>query len=399
MMLGIRAPIRSAVLGTPEMVQSSQQRSALMKRRDSKRALSAVSVADSSWLGSYEKQRNRQGEQDATVSNRQKFRDIPIDEQVLEHIHATGVSLNGKGARKKLSARMKRENRAKLDTAEREYPLYGVRPEPMVTFFGYNRSTKASLRAQVSSFDEVPSPLPDEPEVAFAGRSNVGKSSLINCVTVSTAAKKSDRPGKTQSINFHRLAGRLCIVDLPGYGFAHASAQRVAEWNQLMDAYLSGRPSLRKVYVVADARVGLKQADKEMISFLHSHKLKVSIVLNKADALKAADLARMHAIVRDFMASFRNANKSVFIVSASTGGGMQDLAKDIIGLASPDTLKEIKSAESKARNRARIVAERKAASSRFSQSKTQQPAKRASLGKNEQNGQKKARGPPRGRRR
>ena len=332
-------------------------------QRINRRSLSVtVSSSSSGWLGSYGSPSDHTDNANKT-SNRQRFREIPISNKTLKHIESSSLCTPLRSSRKHLAQRMRRTNRSHTDAAEDTYPLFGQRSEPLVTFFGKSRDTKARLSTQARSEDDVPSPSLNEPEIAFAGRSNVGKSSLINCVTMSSTAKKSDRPGKTQSINFHRLAGRATIVDLPGYGFAFASDERIAAWNELMDAYLSARPSLRKVYLIADARVGLKQSDKEMLTFLHSHKLKVSVVLNKVDSLKPVDLARMHALVQDFMSSLKGANKTVFMVSAATGAGMQEVCKDVVGVAQPQTLKEIQQVESKAQHRQRIVAERKAAAS------------------------------------
>ena len=109
----------------------------------------------------------------------------------------------------------------------------------------------------------------DVPEIAFAGRSNVGKSSLINALSLSSVARSSDVPGKTQSLNFYRRRTRARRH--AGYGFAFAKQHRVETWNELMDKYLTSRPNLKRVYLVVDARHGLKASDREMLAFLSKY--------------------------------------------------------------------------------------------------------------------------------
>lgn len=134
-------------------------------------------------------------------------------------------------------------------------------------------------------------PPPDLPEVAFAGRSNVGKSSLINAlVGQKHLARASNEPGRTREVNFFVLDERLRLVDLPGYGWAKASKDAVRKFQNLGRAYLRGRPNLKRVYLLIDARHGLKAVDTEALDALDQSAVSYQIVLTKADKLKPAEV-------------------------------------------------------------------------------------------------------------
>ena len=140
--------------------------------------------------------------------------------------------------------------------------------------------------------DEGGMPPAGLPEVAFAGRSNVGKSSLINALTGrKSLARTSQTPGHTRQLNFFALGERLMLVDLPGYGYAKASKEASASWRRLLHAYLRGRPTLRRVILLVDARHGLKASDDEMMKALDGAALGFQIVLTKADQCGEAALA------------------------------------------------------------------------------------------------------------
>ena len=135
--------------------------------------------------------------------------------------------------------------------------------------------------------------LPDAslPEVAFAGRSNVGKSSLINALTSRKAiARTSNTPGRTQQLNFFNLGKRLILVDLPGYGYARVSKTQVAAWTRTLKAFLRGRVTLRRVCLLIDSRVGIKDLDRGMMDMLDSAAVVYQIVLTKVDKLKNNEL-------------------------------------------------------------------------------------------------------------
>ena len=129
------------------------------------------------------------------------------------------------------------------------------------------------------------------PEIAFAGRSNVGKSSLVNALTGrKTLARTSQTPGRTRQLNFFDLGNRLLLVDLPGYGFAKAAKDEVRRWTQLIETYLKGRPSLMRVMLLIDGRHGLKPPDREMMTMLDAAAVVYQIVLTKVDKVPGAEL-------------------------------------------------------------------------------------------------------------
>jgi GTP-binding protein len=169
-------------------------------------------------------------------------------------------------------------------------------------------------------------PAPDLPEVAFAGRSNVGKSSLINAlVGQKYLARASNEPGRTREINFFNLDNQLRLVDLPGYGFARVSRGVANKFQDLGRAYLRGRPNLKRVYLLIDARHGLKAVDTEALDALDTAAVSYQIVLTKADKLKAEEVeavvARTREAIRKRPASFPR----VLATSAEKGTGIPEL--------------------------------------------------------------------------
>ena len=178
-------------------------------------------------------------------------------------------------------------------------------------------------------------PPGDRPEVAFAGRSNVGKSSLINALTNRKAlARASNTPGRTQEINFFDLAdGRLYIVDLPGYGFAEAPKKTVDTWSRLTIDYLRTRSKLKRVFLLIDARRGVGQVDAGVLDQLDGSAVAYQIVLTKSDKLKAADLEAVHAGALDALKKRPAAHPRVIVTSSEKGLGLPDLRAEINALA------------------------------------------------------------------
>lgn len=174
----------------------------------------------------------------------------------------------------------------------------------------------------------------DLTEVAFLGRSNVGKSSLINALTGrKDLARASQTPGRTRQINFFVLDGRLLLVDMPGYGHAEAPKHEIARWNKLIDDYLRGRPTLRRLFLLIDARHGLKEIDGEHMTRLDKRAVSYQVVLTKADKPGPADRARVLAETAAQLARRPAAHPRVLLTSAETGDGIAELRAEIAALA------------------------------------------------------------------
>ena len=170
-------------------------------------------------------------------------------------------------------------------------------------------------------------------EIAFAGRSNVGKSSLINALTGRKAlARTSHTPGRTQELIFFSAGGAQAIVDMPGYGYAEAPKSKVKAWTALIHAYLAGRANLARVYVLIDARHGLKDTDASVLKALDVAAVSYQIVLTKADQVKAAELETRVAETTAALAKRPAAFPEIAATSAREGSGMPELRAAIARL-------------------------------------------------------------------
>lgn len=171
------------------------------------------------------------------------------------------------------------------------------------------------------------------PEVAFIGRSNVGKSSLINALTNRTQlARASVTPGRTQQLNFFLLAETLMLVDLPGYGYAEAPKKQVDAWNTLITGYLKGRPNLKRVLVLIDARRGVMKTDEEMMDMLDEAAVSYRIVLTKADKLATHAQDKALEAVAGRVARRPAAYPDVLITSSETKHGIDTLRDELAAL-------------------------------------------------------------------
>ena len=176
-------------------------------------------------------------------------------------------------------------------------------------------------------------PDPDRIEVCFAGRSNVGKSTLINALTGRKGlARASNTPGRTQEINYFTMGEHGYLVDLPGYGFANAPLAVVEKWQRLLKQYLSGRQTLRRAFVLIDARHGVKPVDDEIMSLLDSAAVTFQAVLTKADKVKLKERERIMDQVRGALAKHPAAYPEIVLTSSEKGDGIDTLRSIIAGL-------------------------------------------------------------------
>ena len=191
--------------------------------------------------------------------------------------------------------------------------------------------SKAEFLKGVVAMDGLPPG--DRAEVCLAGRSNVGKSTLINALTGRRAlARASNTPGRTQEINFFAVADSHYLVDLPGYGFANAPVAVVEKWQRLLKSYLRGRASLRRAFVLIDSRHGAKAVDEEIMSLLDGAAVPFQAVMTKADKVKEADreaaVEATRAVLRRHPAAF----PELIVTSSETGHGIDTLRAEIAAL-------------------------------------------------------------------
>jgi GTP-binding protein len=193
---------------------------------------------------------------------------------------------------------------------------------------------ECTFTAGAATRDALP---PDSlPEIAFAGRSNVGKSSLLNALTGrNSLARTSHTPGRTRQLNFFDLGHRLMLVDLPGYGYAEASKTEIANWNTLFRDYLRGRPSLRRTCLLIDSRHGIKETDRPLMRLFDETAVSFQVVLTKADKITPAALKAVIERTATELASHVAGHPIVHVTSAHEGHGIPTLRAALAALAAP----------------------------------------------------------------
>ena len=180
-------------------------------------------------------------------------------------------------------------------------------------------------------------PIESLPEIAFAGRSNVGKSSLINALTQqSTLARISKTPGRTQQINFFDLSNKLILVDLPGYGYAKASKSKISGWTQLVHSYLKGRPTLNRICLLIDSRHGIKPSDKALMTTLDQNAVVYQIVLTKIDKISPQEMETKKNEISLLFTLHPAAHPEIIETSSQNFCGIPKLRASLAALTAPD---------------------------------------------------------------
>lgn len=179
-------------------------------------------------------------------------------------------------------------------------------------------------------------PPADRPEICFAGRSNVGKSSLINALTNRKGlARASNTPGRTRELNYFNVDGRLNLVDLPGYGYARAPKTEISNWTRLTRAFLRGRAGLRRVFLLIDSRHGIKPSDVELMELLDDAAVTYQLVLTKSDKIKKAELDKVMRRTSRTIGKRPAAHPELMVTSSEKKTGLDDLRAEIATLALP----------------------------------------------------------------
>ncbi len=206
--------------------------------------------------------------------------------------------------------------------------LYNIPQQRCETLKKLFNSDMVQFRLGVANHDGFP--LAEIPEVCFAGRSNVGKSSLINALTNRHGlARASNTPGRTQELNYFGIADKLNLVDLPGYGFAEAPKKKVDIWNALIRDYMQGRRQLRRVFILIDSRHGVKELDKEIFAMLDKAGVNYQIVLTKIDKISKAALDKIISDATIISEKFIAVHPKILVTSSEERIGLDMLRHEI----------------------------------------------------------------------
>jgi len=191
--------------------------------------------------------------------------------------------------------------------------------------------TKPIFVGSYPSLDKIP--FSSQPEIAFIGRSNVGKSSLINAIfSTPNLAKTSSTPGRTQMLNFFNQLDTLMIVDLPGYGFARAPIDVVRRWNENVNLYLKGRHQLRRVFLLIDVRHGIKQVDLDMMKMLDDAAVNYQITLTKLDKVSVSSAAAVKSKISAIYSDHPAMHPIILSTSSDSGLGLDEIRGEIFDL-------------------------------------------------------------------
>ena len=186
----------------------------------------------------------------------------------------------------------------------------------------------------VGSFPSVMQiPYSSQREIAFIGRSNVGKSSLINAIfNTPNLAKTSSTPGRTQTLNFFNMIDKMMVVDLPGYGFAKAPKDMVKNWNENVNTYLKGRAQLRRVFLLIDSRQGIKKVDTGMMKMLDTAAVNYQIIITKTDKISAKDLEKIKSETEKIYNEHPAMHPIIIATSSENGTGLEEIRGEIFDL-------------------------------------------------------------------